>query len=356
VRGLPENAAASCLPTINDILQDPIPAGQSQTYTLNPGAASVLVSLDAGPDWAAPAQTLRAFIRAGQTQRLNTSFTLARPTPTPVAGGGNIRVVQGRINGNTTWRGEILVIGDVRVTGNATLTIAPGTVVRVAAHSDVENLETHPPNLLSGINTGPGVDGVETGEPFRDEANHITIRVEGTLRAIGTPDQPILITSNSPSPWLGDWNELYIERGTLAYATVEYNRLLNLGSGATARNNTLRYALEYTVGSFGDRNPVIENNTLSYAGHELIYAGGRDMTIRNNIMGPNPMAYGAGPQPTGGICIAWASNSIHTVEGNTISGCDVGVMFVGVNPAVSTAALEAANLFSGNGTNFVYQP
>lgn len=355
VRGLPEGASASCLPTLNSAPQDPIPAGQSRTYTLEPGSTRVVVSLDAGAEWAAPAQTLTATIRAGQTQRLNAAFTLLRPTPTPIPG-SNATLVHGYIRSNTTWRGEVLVTGDVRVTGNATLTIAPGTIVRVAAHSDVENLETDPFNLRSGINTGPGINGVETGEPFKDEANHITIRIEGTLRAIGTPGQPILITSASSAPGLGDWNEFYFERGTLAYTTVEYNRLTKLGTGAVARNNTFRYALEFGVGASGNSTgAVIEHNNLSYAGHELIYAGGVSMIIRNNIMGPNPMGFGAGSQPTGGICVAWSSNSVHTVEGNTLSGCDVGVMFVGVNPAVSTAALEAANVFSGNGVNFIYQ-
>ncbi len=354
VQNAASEAGAMCLPTLDDEPQEMLLPGETATYVVEPGSHELTVALGPEGVWAASAKAYRPYVYAGRTRSYTPSFRLVVPTPTPLPG-SNARQVYGTIQQNTTWRGEILVIGDVRVTENATLTIAPGTRVYIAAHSDIQNLDPYEPNLRQGVNDGPAIDGVEQGEPFRDEGNHVSIRIGGTLRAAGTPDQPILITSNSETPWLGDWNELYIERGILEYATVEYNRLTNLGSGAVARNNTIRYASEYGLGAWGDRSPVIENNTISYAGHELIYAGGENMVIRNNTLGPNPMEFGAGSIPTGGICIAWSSPSAHIVEGNTLSGCTVGVMFVFVAPPIDPAVIEGANVFTGNGSNFVIQ-
>ncbi|MFC1960100.1 hypothetical protein ACFLYO_05280 [Chloroflexota bacterium] len=59
--------------------------------------------------------------------------------------------VYGTIRRDTTWSGEIHVIGDIHVDKNVTLTILPGTEVRVAAHSDIRNLSTKPASALIRI-------------------------------------------------------------------------------------------------------------------------------------------------------------------------------------------------------------
>ena len=127
-----------------------------------------------------------------------------------------------------------------------TLTIETGTRVLVAANSDVENLDTDPFNMQIGIRPEqPGetnFQGVQPGEPFRDEGNHISIRILGTLRAIGTPEQMITITSDSPNPGIYDWNHFQFNSGTLSFCTVEYYRCLGPGEGTEVSHNILRHA------------------------------------------------------------------------------------------------------------------
>ena len=118
-------------------------------------------------------------------------------TPGPVVN----RTTHGRIRWDETWRGEIHVVGDIIVEQGFTLTIEPGTKVLIAANSDMENLNTDPVLMKQGINsTNQEERGIKPGEPYWDEGNHITVRILGTLHAVGAPDQMITITSDSPTP------------------------------------------------------------------------------------------------------------------------------------------------------------
>ena len=43
----------------------------------------------------------------------------------------------GEITRNTSWKGEISVIGDIRVMEGVTLTVEPGTTINIAVGGDV---------------------------------------------------------------------------------------------------------------------------------------------------------------------------------------------------------------------------
>ena len=237
------------------------------------------------------------------------------PTPSPIVN----RTTHGRIKWDETWRGEIHIIGDIIVEEGFTLTIEPGTRVLIAANQDVENLFTDPFDMQQGIrqehpDEDPHYGGVHFGEPFRDEGNHISIWIQGTLHAVGTPEQMITITSDSPTPGIYDWNHFTFGHGILSYAVVEYYRVLEPGDGTEVSHNILRHIGECGVGAYG--SVVVEYNTISYAGHELIDVGGSP-TIRNNDLGPNPNHVG--------IVIAGGSPEI---VNNTIQGCIIGILFI----------------------------
>lgn len=233
--------------------------------------------------------------------------------------------VYGIIRQNTTWRGEVHVIGDLQVENNVTLTIEPGTIVRVAAHQDVNNLSTWPVHQLQGFNPGPeGVDGVEIGEPFWDEPHHVSIRIFGMLQAVGTPEERIVITSDSANPQPSDWNIFEIHNGTLSYAVVEYHRILQGFDDVLISHNIIRYSGEQGAGAGENASPIIEHNDISFSGHELIYINGGAPIIRNNTLGPNPI-YGAG-NPSPGIGIAIAKGAPQIIN-NAITGCSQGILF-----------------------------
>ncbi len=86
------------------------------------------------------------------------------------------------ISEDTTWSGEILIDGKVEVLRDATLRIAPGTVIRFA-YRDADR------------------DGLGDG----------TLVVKGELLALGTIDQPISFRSARDNPQPGDWLEIAVD-------------------------------------------------------------------------------------------------------------------------------------------------
>ena len=240
------------------------------------------------------------------------------PTPSPIVN----RTTHGRIKWDETWRGEIHIIGDIIVEEGFTLTIEPGTRVLIAANQDVENLFDWPFDMQQGIRQelpgeAPDYQGVHPGEPFRDEGNHISIRVHGTLHVVGTPEQMITITSDSPTPGIYDWNFFDFDNGILSYSVVEYYRCFNPGNDTVVSHNILRHVGECAVGFFSGQSALVEHNNISYAGHELIGMEDSSPTIRNNDLGPNP--------DYAGIVIDGGSPEI---VNNTIEGCYHGILFI----------------------------
>ena len=105
--------------------------------------------------------------------------------------------VGGSINTDTTWQGEILVTSSVFVPSGVTLTIQPGTKVRFTPYRG-----------------------------YTDPGGRLSMRVEGTLKAIGTASDPIWFTSASEDPINGDWSMLRLVNATSAseirFAILEF--------------------------------------------------------------------------------------------------------------------------------------
>jgi len=145
------------------------------------------------------------------TRTITLSKTLS-PTNTPIpTSTPKINfTTHGIIRWDETWMNEIRIIGDIIVERGYTLTIEPGTIVLIAANQDVDNLFDWWFDMQQGI--APNDDwyafdhGVHYNEPYRDEGNHVSIRVFGTLHAAGTSEKPIMIRSDSPDPGIYDWN------------------------------------------------------------------------------------------------------------------------------------------------------
>jgi hypothetical protein len=227
---------------------------------------------------------------------------------------------KGTIFEDETWSGKIHIIGDIVVKEGVTLTIEPGTRVLIAANQDAGNLSKEPFDMQQGIRQErPGEDpyyrGVHFGEPFRDEGNHISIRIHGTLHAVGTPGQMITITSDSPTPGIYDWNCFQFDHGTFSYCIMEYYRGFGPGNGTVVSHNTLRHGGECAV--CVNTSAVVENNTIYDAGHELVDMHNASPTIRNNTIGPNKNRCG--------IIIDGGSPLI---AGNTIKDCEYGLSFL----------------------------
>lgn len=91
---------------------------------------------------------------------------------------------------DTVWDGEIVIDGILTVAPGVTLEIRPGSIVRFTRFDS-------------------NADGIGEHELF----------FQGTLRALGTAERPILFTSAEPSPRRGDW-------GAINMMTSEVDNLL----------------------------------------------------------------------------------------------------------------------------------
>ena len=254
---------------------------------------------------------------------------------------------KGTIFEDEIWRGEIHIIGDIIVEEGITLTIEPGTRVLIAANQDVENLFDWPFDMQQGIrqehpDEDPYYRGVHFGEPFRDEGNHTSIRIHGTLHAVGTPEQMITITSDSPTPGIYDWNFFQFDYGIFSYCIMEYYRCFNPGNGTVVSHNILRHVGE--CAACANSSVVVENNMIYDAGHELVDMHNASPTIRNNTIGSNKNR----------CCIVIDGGS-PLITGNTIKDCGSGLLFLvpPKDPNLKDNILKN-NTFLNNGQNVSY--
>jgi hypothetical protein len=244
--------------------------------------------------------------------------------PKELAGGERY----GYITSDEIWSGEIRVVGDIIVSKGATLTIKPGTTVLVAANSDKNNLVTIPFMLKKGTYKGEEFRDkyIHQGEPYEDEANHITIWIDGTLRAIGTKESRITIKSDSLNPGRYDWTRLRVKNGAIAYAEISGYRGLDLRKGTKITDSELHNSGGCLICINDSSDILIENNWLHDSNHEVMDIWNSSPTIINNKIGPsprvkNPGGYDAG---WGGIIVG---SGFPIIRGNTIEGFNDAVSF-----------------------------
>src|SRR3989344_5709770 len=233
----------------------------------------------------------------------------------------------GYVTSDEIWSGEIRVIGDIIVPNGVTITIKPGTTVLVDANSDKENLMTLPFWQKDGLYLGEGRDQyIPQGEPYRNEPNHITIWIAGTLRAVGTVDEKIVIKSNSQNPGRYDWNTFNIESGELSYVEVRDYRALGLHDGTKLTNSELHNVGECPICIRDSENILIENNWVHDSGHEVVDILNSNPTIINNRLGPSPQFTNIGGFPAGwgGVIVG---SGFPAIKGNTIEGFNDAVSF-----------------------------
>ena len=227
--------------------------------------------------------------------------------------------ISGEIKQDQIWSGEIKVTGDIEVKEGITLTILPGTIVKVTAFSDDQHSGTDRPH-----------DPPFPKDPDRIETKSIQIIIRGTLNATGTPDKRIIFTYERKGTTY-DWDGLYISHGKLEYAIVEYARYNNLqeSSDVVIANNVFRNILEccLCIGHSKPINPKILNNEIYNCGHEGIdYAGGSALIKGNHFHRENP---GIQPDPSiGGVGIVVYKNAYPTIEDNVFERNSQAIVFI----------------------------
>jgi hypothetical protein len=255
-------------------------------------------------------------------------------------------VKAGVLDEDEVWGGTIHVTGDINVLEGVNLTVLPGTTVLVSANNDANNLFGYYEcdgiknyDLLIGVKEEDNYNcGVHKGEPYRDEASHVSVTVMGILNAVGTEGDRIVFRSDSPNPTIYDWNRLDIRNGILSYADVENYRVLETREDVEISHSNLRNMGECGVCANSNKAKILSNN-ISYAGHELIDMHGSSPLIHLNHLGPNPNR--------AGIIIDGGSPRI---TANEIEGCGHGIAFISPpgDPVIEN------NTFLDNGENIAH--
>jgi len=235
---------------------------------------------------------------------------------------GRFVVKSGVFNKDEVWSGRIHVTGDIDVIEGVTLTILPGTIVKVALTDDQHKGRDEP---LTG-------DIYFPKDPPFYEKEKITIRISGTLNAIGTPDNMIVFTSESKTPTTQDWGGLDIFHGRLEYAIVEYAQYNNIqhSSDVVIANSIIRNSLGDCIG-IGHANPIspqILNNEIYNCGHEGIDLAGGSAIIKGNYFHlENPEIQ---PDPfRGRVGIVVYKNTYPTIEDNVFEKLGTAILFHG---------------------------
>ncbi len=179
------------------------------------------------------------------------------------------QTTSGTITSNETWSDTVWVTGDIDIPGDVTLTIEPGTVILMAAHEDDQ-----------GIGSGGGpIDPITWQNEPVDNRTHISFSVNGTLEAIGAPDQLIYFTStailgDSLEPSKHDWDALSISGlANLQYCIIEYVCGVNIpSSSVNISNSVLRHMLH---------NANFNEGSTATFSYNSVYDCGFELNIRN---------------------------------------------------------------------------
>ncbi|TLM68420.1 MAG: hypothetical protein FDZ69_02245 [Deltaproteobacteria bacterium] len=126
-------------------------------------------------------------------------------------------VAAGILSGDTVWAGTVFVGGDVTVARGASLTIAPGTVVRFLT----------PDSAAGGRADHPHFPGSE-------------LNVEGTLVAVGSAGEPITFAAADDAAPAGSWGALNFAEG--AAGTLRYCVFRQADSAVHSREATVEIA------------------------------------------------------------------------------------------------------------------
>ncbi|MHA1947146.1 MAG: right-handed parallel beta-helix repeat-containing protein [Candidatus Hodarchaeales archaeon] len=189
---------------------------------------------------------------------LTSSFIILQLIPqTP---DNKVITVEGTLTEDTIWSGLVHVQNSVYVPKNITLTILPGTTVEFR----------HYRGYKEDISIGLAI-------------------VEGTILAIGTPDQQIWFTSDAEIPLNGDWAGISCS-GTndsvFKYVIIEFGviGLEQYASSVNISHSIIRWV--NTEGLYAERSrPLIEYNLIyGNAYHEIaLEQFNYDVQIRYNI-------------------------------------------------------------------------
>lgn len=189
--------------------------------------------------------------------------------------------IYGLIFSDQIWGGDIIIVGDVFAPTNSTVTILPGTKIKVAIQGDKSNFDLLPWHQKSGVNTDGPFRGVNTGEPFWDETEKIQIHLN-KVNIQGEPSNPVIITSDSIQPSPYDFNVFKANSGFITNAILSSYRRFEVGGDLKISNSQFKDIGECAL-CISRANPKIENNIFESSLKESIWIDRGSPEIHNNV-------------------------------------------------------------------------
>jgi len=188
------------------------------------------------------------------------------------------------------WSGVIRITGDYSIHNGAKVVVEPGTIIFIAARSDDQHKGIPCPK-----------DQFNPKDPVKDEAyvkSRVWINLDhGTFIAKGTPDRPVIITSDSPNPQSDDWEILTVGKGSrleMEYVLMEYFRVFGISSSEVKISSSIIRNMMETMVILGqgenllDLNPIITQNYIYNCGHNCITIRTGSPKITHNIIRARP--------------------------------------------------------------------
>lgn len=223
-----------------------------------------------------------------------------RPEPVAITTPAPSLLRDAEIREDTTWEGNVLIDGSVKVFKGATLTILPGTDVAFVRRDDDQ-------------------DGLGDG----------TLTIEGGLIAVGTPQAPIRFRSAEDVPRPGDWLEIrtdfsrevhlrWCEITDSAYGLhAHFTRALvedcvirgnidgfRLGQASVVIRNCLVESNEGKGINFRNTGVEITRNIIRHNGSGIfLFESDRDFTVRENNIYGNDDNFRLGDFYTGNVVL-----------------------------------------------------
>jgi len=185
----------------------------------------------------------------------------------------------GILHVDATWKDTIYMIGDVIIPDYATLTINPGTVVKVLPQSY---------------------------EEWGTDSNKVELIVEGKLRINGTENYQVTFMSNHSTPSAGDWYGIRVKDTDSASAIVKHANIYHAYCGVDYQNSatdTVDNCFFYHNQGYGI---LCDNPNLCIISNE----------IKSDTTGSDTTKYG--------IYLEHGRSYSLEVKGNRIEGCKYG--------------------------------
>lgn len=198
----------------------------------------------------------------------------------------------GLITRNEHWSGVIRVTGDILAFPGTRIDVAPGTQILVSTQGDKFNFDKIPVHQKAGVNDSINtISGIRPGEPFLDEGQKISIRLNKFF-ALGTKEQPIIFESAAQNKSPYDFNKISINQGTLANTHLADYRRLEVDN-VTIQDSTLSDVGECAVcinkqglGQRTNNNASLIKNTFTHTLRDYIWVDGGSPLIAGNTFLP----------------------------------------------------------------------